>query len=34
MTARKLSQDDIQKIISFLKDKMKLRLLIVYGSYA
>lgn len=30
----KLSDDDIQKIISFLQSKMKLRLLILYGSYA
>ena len=29
-----LSQDQINKIISFLKSKMKLRLLILYGSYA
>lgn len=30
----KLAKDDIQKIISFLQSKMKLRLLILYGSYA
>lgn len=29
-----LNDDDIQKIISFLQSKMKLRLLILYGSYA
>lgn len=29
-----LTKDDIQKIISFLQSKMKLRLLILYGSYA
>lgn len=30
----KLNNDDIQKIITFLQSKMKLRLLILYGSYA
>ena len=30
----RLNENDIQKIISFLKSKMKLRLLILYGSYA
>ena len=34
MSVRKLSQNDIQKIIAFLQSKMKLRLLILYGSYA
>ena len=29
-----LNDKDIQKIISFLQSKMKLRLLILYGSYA
>ena len=29
-----LTQDQNQKIITFLQTKMKLRLLIVYGSYA
>ena len=29
-----LNNTDIQKIISFLQSKMKLRLLILYGSYA
>ncbi len=30
----RLEDHDIQKIITFLKSKMKLRLLILYGSYA
>ncbi|OGT50117.1 MAG: hypothetical protein A3E82_02260 [Gammaproteobacteria bacterium RIFCSPHIGHO2_12_FULL_38_11] len=30
----KLHNDDIQKITTFLQSKMKLRLLILYGSYA
>ncbi len=30
----KLEKTDIQKIISFLQSKMKLRLLVLYGSYA
>lgn len=30
----KLDQQQIEKIISFLQSKMKLRLLILYGSYA
>ena len=29
-----LNEHDLQKIISFLQSKMKLRLLILYGSYA
>ena len=29
-----LSEQDLQKMISFLQSKMKLRLLILYGSYA
>ncbi|MCX7120488.1 MAG: nucleotidyltransferase domain-containing protein [Gammaproteobacteria bacterium] len=30
----RLKNNEIQKIISFLQSKMKLRLLILYGSYA
>lgn len=30
----KLKKEDLQKIIAFLQSKMKLRLLILYGSYA
>lgn len=30
----KLSENDMQKIISFLQKKMKLRLLIIFGSHA
>lgn len=30
----RLDSNDIQKIIAFLQSKMKLRLLILYGSYA
>src|SRR3989338_9540498 len=30
----RLKKDDIHKIIQFLQSKMKLRLLILYGSYA